>query len=463
MKKFMKTQVGRFVAGVLALVIVIAVTVGANQCDFLKADVTPQKVMSMSQTSLEIAKALEKDVTISYLATEGGKELWVEELAKKYADSSDRITYERVEPTGSKANQLAVKTGATLAENSIVVACGDRAAAIAAEELYSVVYDQTYLYYYGEYVAREQYFVADEQLANAVLYVTRDDLPVVYALTGHGETTAASYMREQLRTSNVVLKTLNLTDEVPSDAAAVLILGPTSDLTDEETQAMFAYLKNGGDLILMTSYMMEKLPNLEKITSYYGMETVCGVVMDAASGYCASADYPQYLTPDAAEHEITNIFYANGIKPTMSLAGAMKRSMINRIGLTVTELLTTSEQAYMKTSLNATTLAMEEGDPIGRYTVAMAAEEGDTRIAWYGSSNFMSDNDISVSSGYNLYLLGNTLSWMMPINERIEIDSGNLMATAMDIPMDQTALSITLLFVPAIIALAIGLIVKKKK
>ena len=463
MKKFMKTQVGRFAAGVLALLIVIGVTIGAQGCSFLKADVTPLKVMSMSEQTLEIVGDVEKDVTISYLATDSGKELWLEELAKKYAVANGRIAYERVEPTGDKANQLATKAGESPAENSVIVSSGDRAVVIGAEDLYSVVYDQMSLYYYGEYVVQEQYFVADEQLVNAILYVTRDDLPVVYALSGHGETAAGSYMLDQFRMSNVVLKTLNLTDEVPADAAAVLILGPTVDLTDAETEAMQTYLKNGGDLILMTAYMMEKLPNLEKITSYYGMESVAGVVMDVAQGYCVSTDYPQYLMPDVAEHELTSILTQNALKPTMSLAGAMQRSAASRSGLAVTELLTTSEQSYMKTSLDATTLEREDVDPEGPFTVAMAAEEGDTKIVWYGSANFMSDNDISISGGSNLYLLGSTLSWMMPISEQVDVESGNLMATALSIPADQTTLSILMLFVPALIALAVGLIVKKKK
>jgi len=463
MKKFMKTQVGRFVAGVLALLIVILFTVGVRQCSFLRADVTPLQVMSMSETSLEIAKGIGQSVTISYLATDGGMELWVEELAKKYAAANSLIAYERVEPTSGRAHQLAMNTGEALAENTLVVSCGDRITTLSAEDLYSVVYDQTYLYYYGEYVAREQYFVADEQLANAILYVTRDDLPVVYALTGHGETSAGSYMLDQFRMSNVVLQTLSLTDAVPEDAAAVLMLGPKADLTETETKALRAYLKNGGDLILMTGYLMEKLPNLESIVSYYGMETVCGVALDTAQGYCVSADYPQYLMPDAAEHEITSIFTQNGLKPTISMVGAMQRSSMSRSGLKVTELLTTSEQSYMKTSMNATTLELEEGDPVGPFTVAMAAEDGETRVVWYASSAFMGDNDIQVSSGYNLYLLGNTLSWMMPIDERIEIESGNLMATALDIPMEQTTLSIAVLFVPALLALIIGFAVKKKK
>ena len=76
MKKLMKTQVGRFAAGLVALLIVIAVSFGAKQLPALTADVTAQQVMSMSETALEIVRGLDTDVTISYIAAEDTKELW---------------------------------------------------------------------------------------------------------------------------------------------------------------------------------------------------------------------------------------------------------------------------------------------------------------------------------------------------------------------------------------------------
>ncbi len=463
MKKFMKTQIGRFVAGLLALLIVIAVTVGANHLSFLKADVTMQQVMSMSETSRELVRNLGKDVVISYIATDSGKELWVEELAMKYAAESSRITYEMVSPASGKAARLAAQAGEAVAENALVVTCGDRSTVISAEEQYSVVYNQMYLYYYGEYVAEEQYFMADERLVNAISYVTRDDLPVIYALTGHGETAPGSYMMNQFGTNSIIIRTLNLTGEVPEDAAAVMIIAPTVDLTDAETKALMSYLKNGGDLILATGYMMEAMPNLQAITSYYGMDQVYGAVLDVGAGYSYSAEYPQFLMPDVAEHAVTSTLNTVGAKPMISLAGAMKRNGIIRRGLTVTELLTTSAESYMKTSLSATTLEKEDGDPVGPFVVGMAAEDGETQVVWLGSGTFLVDDEISVSGGANLYLLSDSLAWMMPVGERIAVEAGNLLASSLAVPAEQTSMIIILMFIPALLALAVGLIMKKKR
>ncbi len=463
MKKYMKTQVGRFAAGLIALLIVIAIVMGANQLDFLKKDVTLQQVMSMSETARELLNSLDEDVTISYAATDDGKELWVEELAKHYAAASSRITYEMIDPSSAKANQLAEKAGEAIAENALIVSSEDRSTVIAAEEQYSVVYNQMYLYYYNEYVAEEQYFVADEQLINAIEYVTRDDLPVIYALSGHGETAPGSFMMNQFSTNRIVVRTLSLTDAVPEDAAAVLINAPTTDLNAQETMALLNYLKNGGDLILTTGYMMEAMPNLQILTGYYGMNQVYGVVMDVASGYSYSAEYPQYLMPDMTEHKVTSTLNEFGQKPVISLAGAMKRGSIARSGLAVTELLTTSSESYMKTSLNATTLEKEDADPVGPFVIAMAAEEGDTHVVWFGSGTFLLDNEISISGGANLYLFSDSLAWMMPVGERVSVESADLLETTLSVPAGQTTVIIILLFMPALLALIIGFIMKKKK
>lgn len=463
MKKFMKTQVGRFTAGLLALLIVIGAAVGAQYIPFLTADVTAQKLMSMSGTGLEIAEGVDAEVTISYIATETGRDLWVEELAKKYAAANSRISYEMVSPGSAAASRLAAKAGKAVSDKMLIITSGDRAAGFTAEDLYQTVYNQMYLQYYGQYVMDAQYFIADQQLANAILYVTRDDLPVIYALNGHGEKTVGAYALDQLFMSNIVLKTLNLTDAVPEDAAAVMIYAPTADLSKEEAQALRVYLGNGGDLILASGYMMEEMPNLESVLAYYGMEPEYGVVLDTAAGYCYDPSYPQYLMPDAADHPLTAVLAGAGVKPVMSLSAAMKRSMISRAGLTVTGLLTTSEQAYMKTSLAATSLEMEEGDPTGRFTVAMAAEEGETHVVWFGSGSFLNDADISVSGGYNIYLLGNTLSMITPITERVNIEGGDLMAGSLKVPDGQATVVIILMFVPALLALLAGVIVKNSK
>ncbi len=464
MRRILKTQESRFIAGLVAVILVVVLTAGAGRLPFLRMDVSGQQVMTMDAKAVETVRALEKDIEIYYLATDDGKELWVDELVQKYDRLSGRIAYQMIPPTGGKAGDLSEKVGYVIAENSLVVVSGDRAIAIPAEKLYNVVYNEMYYYYYGEMIAESQSFVADQELVNAILYVTREDLPIIYALTGHGESELIGMSLSQIQGSNIVLQRLSLKDAVPEDAAAVLINGPTSDLTDGETEALLSYLKNGGNLILTTGYMLEELPNLKAVTAYYGMEPVKGLVLEMTSGYCYSAEYPQYITPDVLTHATTAALAEAKVRTVVSLAGAIERNSVRRAGLNVTELMTTSETAYVKPNMMASTIEQEETDISGKYTLSMAAEEGDTRVFWVSGASFLSDNDISISNGYNLYVLDGVLKWMTAVSERVAIEDGNLLASVLTLPQGgQMTLIYAALFVPALIMLIIGAVRKGRK
>ncbi len=464
MKKLLRTQTGRFVAGLVALLILVCAA-GAAQKLPLKADITPQKLMTMSEKSLDVVKELDEEIDLYYMATESGKELWVDELAQKYAEASGFISYEMIDPSTAHAADIATMAGMALAENSLVVASGRRMYTITPDSLYSTQYNQMYYYYYGELVADAQYFVADSELMNAILYVTRDDLPVVYALTGHGEVTAAGQMLASIQKYNVVVEQMRLDgNAVPDDAAAVLIYGPSGDITKSEADALLDYLKDGGNLILLTDYMMGDLPNLEAVADYYGMKQVEGIILDMTSGYSYSTDYPQYLMPDVSEHEVTSVLFNYNAKPIISYASAMERGEVEREGLEVTTLLTTSDAAYMKNAAVAMSTALEEGDPVGKFAVAMAAEEGGTKFVWFTSASFLDDTDVNVSSGGNLFLLENMLEWMVPLVERETFMGGNLVLEALKVPENIPAAAVyAALFVPAVIMLAVGMLRGRKK
>ena len=464
MKKLFKTQSGRFFAGLLAFLVAAAVVCAAGSTGALRWDMTPWRVMTVSEGAMDIIRSLEEDVTIYYLASGTGKDFWVDELARRYDACSEHITYQMVDPASSKAADLIAQAGTALAENSMIVASDKRTAAIAADALYAIAYDQMSYYYYGEYVVQSQKFVADSELANALLYVTRDDLPIIYQLTGHGETALTGMALTTVQNGNIVLNKLALGgDSVPEDAAAVLINAPMSDISVEEANALIAYLQQGGKLILTTGYETRGLSNLGRVTAYYGMKQVEGVVIDAAEGYCYSADYPYYLVPQIQAHEITADLHEVQASALVPFAGAIGRSTYRRSGLQVTPLLLTSGEAFVKTAEQLTTLEQEDGDLIGQQTVAMAAEDGEARVVWYASAAAFDDESIQASGSVNLYLLKRTLEWMAPMEERISFESAELMNPALRAGSGTEMAVYAALFVPALAMLIVGIVMKSRK
>ncbi len=61
-------------------------------------------------------------------------------------------------------------------------------------------------------------------------------------------------------------------DAVPEDAAVVLINAPSSDLGDDETDALIAYLQGGGNVVLTTDYIEDgSMGNLLRMTAAMGL------------------------------------------------------------------------------------------------------------------------------------------------------------------------------------------------
>ena len=96
-----------------------------------------------------------------------------------------------------------------------------------------------------------------------VLIKAMRDRRTAYLTVGHGELNedtdkrnarTAEGVRQLLETQNYQVKTLGLADglgtEIPKDAAAVLVLGPTARLTDSEVATLQKFADDGGKLLL---------------------------------------------------------------------------------------------------------------------------------------------------------------------------------------------------------------------
>jgi hypothetical protein len=114
----------------------------------------------------------------------------------------------------------------------------------------------------------------DEEVRTRLGKISKDP-STVYITVGHGERSLDEVAKGGARTSARGLKKLveslnaktkklgiaeGLTKEVPSDAALVLIPGPTSAFLPEEADALAAYVQGGGSLLLLLD---PKLPSSE--------------------------------------------------------------------------------------------------------------------------------------------------------------------------------------------------------
>ena len=118
---------------------------------------------------------------------------------------------------------------------------------------------KTIFFAFIEYKGRKVQVLApfnEEKITSAIIQTTRRGERSVYFLSGHGERDlfgVLSSLREALTQSSFQVKTLNFIKDgflIPSDAAALLIVGPNRLLLPQEIKTLEQFLQNGGRMLL---------------------------------------------------------------------------------------------------------------------------------------------------------------------------------------------------------------------
>ena len=101
-------------------------------------------------------------------------------------------------------------------------------------------------------------FRGEEVIVGALVGLMSPGQRVVYAVIGHGEPgagdgTPISMFLDSIRRQNVVVRDLLLAgvDNVPDDAAALLIIGPGQDFSEQEIRVLSDYFHEGGSLLVL--------------------------------------------------------------------------------------------------------------------------------------------------------------------------------------------------------------------
>lgn len=423
-------QAGGYSLAAAAIVIAIAVAlnlmVGALPASWTKVDLTDTGLYSLSSQTEQLVAELEEDVTVYWIVQDGSQDSTMEQLLERYKSLSKHLKVEEKDPVvyPSFAQQY---TDSTLYNNSLIVVCGDRSRYISYYDIYVTDYSS----YYTTGTTSTQ-FAGESELTSAIDYVTNEDLPTVYTLTGHGESELPSELSEGAEDENLLLEELSLVngEAVPEDADAIILYSPQRDISSDEKDALLTYLQGGGKLLLVTDYTDTDMPNLAELMEYYGTALMDGLVLEGDSDHHMRG-YNYYLLPDINSHDITQPLVDGGYYILMPLAQGITVSDELRDGLTVTELLTTSDSAYAKADgYNITTFEKEDGDVDGPFALGVAITEevegGQTGIVWLTTSYmFDSDNNMRVA-GANNDLFLNALDWMCQRESAISIRAKDL-------------------------------------
>lgn len=120
---------------VLAILIVVNIFVSSLPSSMTKYDISATKLYSITSNTKVVVNALDQDVTIYWIVQSGQEDAVIENLLSKYEALSDHIKVEKKNPDvyPTFAQQY---TSETVANNSLVVECGDRSRYIGYDDIY---------------------------------------------------------------------------------------------------------------------------------------------------------------------------------------------------------------------------------------------------------------------------------------------------------------------------------------
>ena len=417
-KKTLKNGSYSVVLSVIFVVIIVVVNliVDAFPSTYTELDVSDQQLFSIGDQTKDFLKELDKDVTIYQIAQSGSEDEVVSKLLKKYEEASDHIKVEKKDPVVNP-KFTSEYTDEEVSSNSLIVVCGDRSKIVDYNNIYESSMD------YTTYSYTTSGFDGEGQITSAISYVTSDNLPVLYTLDGHGEKSLDSTLQEDIEKANIEIKSLNLLTEesVPEDADCLMINSPSTDISEEERDAIIEYLENGGKAMIFSDYTEGSMDNFDAVLENYGVERVDGIVIEGDAQHYAM-QMPYYLLPDVSSAEAVSDFSSQGYFVLAPYAQGIRQLDNVRDTLTIESLLTTSDEAYSKTDLNTETLEKTDEDIDGPFDIGVSITEKvdddkTTQIVYYSTANLMDSQINQMVAGGNEQMITESLNWMCSTDE----------------------------------------------
>ena len=296
-----------------------------------------------------------------------------------------------------------------------------------------------------DYKGRRERVTSDQEqeLTNGLIKTVSGRERSVYFVQGHGEKDPTkterdgySAVADALKRDNYKVEKLVLAQQkdVPSDATAVIIAGPTSDLLPEETGALKRYLDRAGKLMVLLDPSLTPKPaplqNVEGLLKEWAIGLGDNVVVDVSGAtnepsIAVAASYPA--------HAITDRFATLTLYPLARSVDPVSGGVNGRTAQPIVE---TSQRSWAESDLSSLSgdkgVAMEadKGDKAGPIAIGAAvsvasqapaaadattkpaedAPKPETRLVVFGDSDFATNAYGGIAGNPNLF--ANAVNWL---------------------------------------------------
>jgi ABC-type uncharacterized transport system involved in gliding motility auxiliary subunit len=273
----------------------------------------------------------------------------------------------------------------------------------------------------------------ERDISTAIVIASGIQQKKIYIVTGHGERDTTIFdtedrlgfglAREGMRNDNYAVQTLSIAqyEIIPDDAAALVIPGPTIDLTEIESDLIHQYLKSGGRLLLSID---PGTPNsFKELINKWGITIIDGTIIDLGSSLAKQPKTPliqqtQFVTIDPINvitDPLSQVYFPGAaafdqILPADQMPDYIRAKPI--LGTTmlsclqINETINTCNQNQF--TILAPAMAIEALKPINEDKDENATRQ--TKIVLFGDTDFISNYHFYNFNNSDLYL--NSLNWL---------------------------------------------------
>lgn len=255
---------------------------------YLKLDMTPTNYYEISDTTRTLLTNMRQDVQVHILLAENDivsskyYNIAYEFLQKYRAISGGRISIDFVDIyKNPNFIQGYTDTPEDISAGSFIIESPLRYKILKLADLYkrSVRMTDEETYSYEEYVSGVE---ADQTLASAMQYVLAEDLPTVVFVKGHDEQYSSDFI-SLFTNSNYNYEEINIVfQDIPRDAAIVVVGNPGMDWTNEQINRLDYYLtQNSGNVLFLSGLSNVKTPLLNEWMEEWGVGIRETMVLDS--------------------------------------------------------------------------------------------------------------------------------------------------------------------------------------
>lgn len=454
----------------VALGLMIALNVLSERFD-KRWDVTSSGRHTLADQTLQIAAGLTSTVTIlGFYDQQLLEGVAFDILAGGYADASDHIVVERIDPN---RDLLTAQRHGVDRMGTVILVQGDR-----TERLEEPVLDE-------------------ELLTNALVRLTTQDTKTVCFTAGHDERrvddedvlglSGIGARLEQLGTLAVGL-TLARAAEVPESCDVVVVVDPQTEFLPQEQEALADYVRDGGALFVLLD--PAHAHGFAADLARYGVAVGDDVVVEDNPSYQMVGTDPTYIVLDRssfASHPMVSAGDALSVLRAVRSVGPLEIE-----GLAAVAVARTSASAWAETDyLSGAAPQPDPGEQVGEVPVITAVEVLDPaaivvgrrslpdaepllgiepeakdaadateapadpgraggRVVVIGDSDFVSNGLVTNGTNQDLFL--NSLAWLLGEEDTVTIRPNEAGRGTMELTDDKSALVwlITVLLIPAL-------------